>query len=383
MPVVRLKGLEKSTKRLRDGGTVTYWYAWRGGPRLPGTPGSPEFMAAYNAAVADRKTPKDETLAGLVGRFRASPEWAAFADTTKANWAVWPDRICADVDAKDIGGLTFRLLDDRRVKADILDWRDQWGHQPRSADYAMQVLSRVLSFGVSRGLLASNVVAGVSQLYENNRADQIWTEAEIAAFTAAAPTPEIGFIVRLAALTGLRRSDLVKVSDSHVGDVAIVMPTGKSRGRKTIVLPILGELRALLAEIAAQKAARLEELTTQAKKKGRPEPVKALTILTNTRGKPWTADGLETQVIKTKAKAKIEKHLHDARGAFATRLRKAGLKASEIADILGWEEERVERLLATYVDRNDVVMALARRIEKNEKRSRPGKNSGKSPERSK
>ena len=105
MPNVRLKGLEKSVKRLKGGRQVTYWYAWRGGPRLPGHPGEPSFMAAYNAAVADRRTPKAETLAGLVGRYRASPEYAALADATRKEWGAWLDRIAADVGPKDIGGL--------------------------------------------------------------------------------------------------------------------------------------------------------------------------------------------------------------------------------------------------------------------------------------
>jgi hypothetical protein len=38
--------------RLADGTRRTYWYAWKGGPPLRGEPGSPEFIASYNAAVA-------------------------------------------------------------------------------------------------------------------------------------------------------------------------------------------------------------------------------------------------------------------------------------------------------------------------------------------
>ena len=382
MPHVRLIGLEKSTKRLKGGRTVVYWYAWRGGPRLPGQPGSPEFMAAYNAAVADRKTPKAETLVALVARYRASPEWGKLADTTKAEWSRWLDRIAADATSKDIGGLTFRALDDRRVRADLLEWRDQWGDRPRSADYAMQVLSRVLSFGIERGLLVLNAAAGVSQLYESDRADKIWTDNDLVLYAAHAPSPEVGFIPRLACVTGLRRVDLARLGDAHIGPSAIVMTTGKSRGRKTVVVPLLKETRELLAEILAQRARRHAELCAVAAKKKRPAPPIATTILTNTRGRPWTPDGLEHQVIDTKAAAGVDKHLHDARGTFGTRLRKAGLKASEIADVLGWEEERVERLLAIYVDRDDVVMALARRIEQNEKRSNRRKPSGKPPERS-
>ena len=33
---VNLKGINRITKRLADGSSVTYYYAWKGGPRLPG-----------------------------------------------------------------------------------------------------------------------------------------------------------------------------------------------------------------------------------------------------------------------------------------------------------------------------------------------------------
>ena len=49
---IRLKGLHRVRMRLADGKITTYIYAWRGGPRLDGDPGSSEFMLAYNAAIA-------------------------------------------------------------------------------------------------------------------------------------------------------------------------------------------------------------------------------------------------------------------------------------------------------------------------------------------
>ena len=49
---VRLKGINRITKRLADGFTVAYYYAWKGGPRLPGKPGDLAFIAAFNEAVA-------------------------------------------------------------------------------------------------------------------------------------------------------------------------------------------------------------------------------------------------------------------------------------------------------------------------------------------
>lgn len=365
MAIVRLKGLNRVRKRLKDGREVVYWYAWKGGPKLDGQPGSPEFLASYNRAVEARRAPAHENLAALVSRYRASPEYLQkLAPATRKEWARWLDRIAADTDALDIGGLPLKALDDRRVRADLLEWRDQWADRPRSADYAMQVLSRVLAHGVDRGHLAINVVAGVAQLYASDRADQVWSRDEIERTAAAAASPEVGVIVRLACLTGLRRTSLTKLSWSHVGDLAIVMPAAKKRRgqARAIVIPLLDDTRRLLAEIRAQQLARHAQLAAQAARKKRPPPAEPTTVLTNTRGLPWTPDGLETQVIKAKAAAGVDKHLHDARGTFATRLRLAGLTASEIADVLGWEEDRVQRLLDVYVDRDSVVRALATRL---------------------
>ena len=49
---VHLKGINNHTAKLADGTTKTYWYAWKGGPRLRGEPGTPEFIASYNEAAA-------------------------------------------------------------------------------------------------------------------------------------------------------------------------------------------------------------------------------------------------------------------------------------------------------------------------------------------
>lgn len=347
MAQVRLRGLNSATKRLGSGKVVTYWYAWRGGPRLDGSPGSPEFLASYAQAIRGRITPTAGTLRALVARYKASPEWARMAANTKREWSRWLDRIAEDKDKLAIGAFSFAALSDPDVRGPLLEWRDQWAATPRSADYAVQVLSRVLSWGENRRLLKINAASGIDDLYVNNRADVIWTAEEIAAFTAQAASPEVGFILRLACLTGMRREDLARLEWGHCNDVAIALPTGKSGGRKNATVPLLAETKLLLAEIRAQQALRGFEL-------GR--------VLTNTRGKPWTPSGL-THAVGGFVEGK---RLHDARGTFGTRLRLAGLTAPEIADVLGWEEKRVVRLLATYIDRDTIVRAIAERIAKNE-----------------
>ena len=73
---IRLKGINRITKRLADGTRRTYWYAWKGGPPLRGEPGTPEFVASYNEAAARKVMPPRgkllSVLAGLSGERRLS-----------------------------------------------------------------------------------------------------------------------------------------------------------------------------------------------------------------------------------------------------------------------------------------------------------------------
>lgn len=348
MSVVRLKGLNKATKRLSSGKTETYWYAWRGGPRLEGKPGSPEFTASYLAAMKGRKTPSADNFSTLIARYKASPEFLGLRASTKREWMRWLDRIIVG-----LGSLPVSALNDPDVRADILQWRDKhWGDQPRSADYAIQVLSRVLSWAHGRALLKINAAEGIAHLWKSDRADVIWSEDEIACYIMVSPSPEVGFILPLACLTGLRREDLALLEWSDVGDFAIVITAGKSRTGKEAVVPLIPETRALLKEIRAHQLAR--------------GFVRADRVLTTTRGMPWSPSGVSHALIDVKLTLGIDKHLHDARGTFATRLRMAGLTAPQIADVLGWDGDRVERLLARYVDRNRIVRALAERLAQNE-----------------
>lgn len=355
MPSVRLKGLAKVTMRLASGRIETYWYAWRGGPRLAGKPGTPEFIASYNRAVEGRKVALPGTLRGLVGLYKASPEWTSNAPSTRREWSRWLDRISEENGELAIGALPFSALNDPDVREVLLAWRDQWADRPRSADYAVQVLSRVLSWGVDRRKIRLNAAEGIADLYVNNRSDQVWSEDELALCALSAESAEAGFILDLACLTGLRREDLARLTWAHVGELAIVIPTAKSGGRETATIPLLAETRQLLTDIKAQQA-----------RTARPGVESPSHVLTNTRGKPWTPSGLSHAIIEARDRFGITKRLHDARGTFATRLRLAGLKASEIADVLGWSEDRVERLLAVYVDRAAVVRDLAARIARNE-----------------
>jgi hypothetical protein len=114
MVKVDLKGIAKVTARGR-----TYWYAWRGGPRLRGEPGSPEFMASYNAAIEERRTPDKNRFKSVVVLYKASDDFKTLADTTKRNWATWLDRI-----SDYFGDLRIAQFDrSEKIRPVIRRWR--------------------------------------------------------------------------------------------------------------------------------------------------------------------------------------------------------------------------------------------------------------------
>lgn len=96
------------------------------------------------------------------------------------------------------------------MRGDLLPWRDHWADEPRSADMAIQVTSRLLSWAVDRGLLTNNLAAGVGKLYDHHRSDIIWEQSHFERFAPHASV-EVLEGIELAAYTGMGRGDLVRV----------------------------------------------------------------------------------------------------------------------------------------------------------------------------
>jgi integrase len=339
---INLKGIAKVTAKGR-----TYWYAWRGGPRLRGKPGSAEFVASYNEAIENLRTPDPGRFKSLVALYRASPDYARLADSTRKHWSPWLDRI-----ADYFGELRIAQFDrPEKIRPVIRRWRSHWADKPRTADYGMQVLSRVLSYAVDPlGRLAGNPCEGIKQLYSGDRSEIIWTDADIAQLKGAkACSAEIAHAVDLAAYTGLRLGDLLRLCWSHVGDEAIVIATGKSNQRREAIIPLYDGLREVLAGI----------------------PKCSPTILTNSRRRPWKKmNAFATVFVRAKAAAGMadrDLHFHDLRGTAATRFYNAGLSARVIAEIMGWEEEHVSKIIRRYVGRSAATKALIRQLNKAER----------------
>ena len=228
MVKVDLKGIAKATAKGH-----TYYYAWRGGPRLRGEPGSPEFHASYNEAIADRRTPDKSRFRFVVTDYKASAEYKKLAELTRAQWGKWLDRI-----VEYFGELRIAQFDrPEKIRPVIRRWRNQWADTSRTADYALQVLSRVVAHGVELGKIAGNPCEGITHLYNNDRSEIIWTDADISQIKHTC-SAEIANAVDLAGHTGLRLGDLMRLSWSHVGADAIILSTGKSKHRREAIIPL-------------------------------------------------------------------------------------------------------------------------------------------------
>ena len=80
----------------------------------------------------------------------------------------------------------------------------------------------------------------------------------------------------------------------------MALATGKSRGRREAIIPIYDALRTVLDRIAKRST----------------------TLLTNSRGRPWTPDGFGSSFNTAKHDAGIvdkDLHFHDLRGTAATK----------------------------------------------------------------
>lgn len=278
-------------------------------------------------------------VAKLIEEYIASPEFDRLAATTKRVWRGHLDSI-----RDEFGGITLEGIQKEGARAAIYEWRDSMADTPRTANIRLTVLSRVFSWGVDHEKLRRNPAQGIGRLDEGaGRADIIWTDDELARLLAAC-SPPVSRAVRIAALTGLRKADVVSLTwgDVDFSRGVIDRATLKSRRRQRALIPILPALRAVLDEC----------------------PRTATQVVTNAHGRPWrSADSFDSSFRPALDACGVDKHFHDLRGTAATRFFAAGLSVSEVARIMGWREAEAERIADRYMDRRTVVESIAARLQ--------------------
>jgi hypothetical protein len=202
---VKLVGIHKVRAKLADGKTVTYRYAWRGGPRMESDPTDEHaFGAEYFRLTRDRA---DSKIAGrfpeLIRAYRASPDYTKLKPSTLVGYDKAINRIEAEFHEMELAAVSEPGA--RRL---FLEWRDTMADTPRTADYVMTVLAKILAFGADRETIPRNPLERLGKIYDGTRRDAIWTDEQVAAFMAKAP-PKLQLAMELARWTGQRQGDLL------------------------------------------------------------------------------------------------------------------------------------------------------------------------------
>jgi hypothetical protein len=95
----RLSGLQSTnslTTTLADGTVKTYWYAWKGGPRIDAQPGTAEFVRLTSDAVTAKMKKSAETFRSLIDYFKDQSEYTSLGDKSKRAY----DQYLKLIDAK-------------------------------------------------------------------------------------------------------------------------------------------------------------------------------------------------------------------------------------------------------------------------------------------
>jgi integrase len=181
-------------------------------------------------------------------------------------------------------------------------------------------------------LILVNPCEGGGRLYAA-ATDKVWTEANVVSFLAVAGA-ELRLALILALWTGQRQGDLLRLPWSAYDGTKLRLQQGKT-GRR-VVIPAGEPLR-----LALDGADRRSPL-----------------ILTNTLGRPWTADGFRTSWGKATAKAGIRGlTFHDLRGSAVVRLALADATVPQIATFTGHSLKDVEAILDAHYLGRDVRLA--------------------------
>lgn len=243
-------------------------------------------------------------MAALVAAYRRSPEWDGLAQHTRSTYAIYLRPL------EEVGHLSVRAFT-RRMLLIIRDGIAK-GRGNGAGTGFTRASSALFGWAVDHDWIEHTPVHRIKRLPGGHL--RAWTRAE--ADAAAEGLPEhLRRVVTLARYTGQRRGDLCAMTWAAY-DGATVRLTQQKTGA-AMVIPCHPTLRAELDRWKANAT--------------------AVTILTNTLGRPWKAQHLSHELPKTLARIGLPQDLnvHGLRKLAAAELADAGCSTHEIAAITG------------------------------------------------
>lgn len=179
---MKLADLPYLTRKTSRG--KVYWYFRRAGSyvALP-DPTAPDFLARYEAARRGGSAPREagRTWRALIADYRRSPEFAALAPRTRADY----DKVMEWVLDTMPGLEPARMNQPTVIRA-----RDANAHRRRFADYIVQVLKLLFAHAIRIGWMTHNPARGVKPLPRGKHEVDLhgpWPRWAQDAYRAAAP----------------------------------------------------------------------------------------------------------------------------------------------------------------------------------------------------
>jgi integrase len=306
----------------RHGKTV--WYVRIGkGPRIRirSAFGTPEFNAAYRAAINGQgQPPQDDskfpakTLGWLIENYRKSETWAELSAATRRQREGFLRAV-----TESGGKHPLRRIDQQAIKTGI---RRRKG--PNAKRHFLQTMRGLFQWAKNEGHIAHDPTAGLVVERPQTEGHHVWTDDECIAFEARWPRgtrERLAFDLLL--YTGLRRGDAVRLGRQHVRNGVATIRTEKTGQRVTItILPPLQE------SINAG-------------------PIGDLTFIATKDGRPMTKESFGNWFKEACRKANVPGSAHGLRKAGATRAVDNGATEAQLEAMFGWSRGSSEARVYT------------------------------------
>ncbi|MGU3399276.1 tyrosine-type recombinase/integrase [Brucellaceae bacterium D45D] len=316
----------------------TIWYFRRGKEnriRLPGAFGSPEFNAAYDAALAGqpierRTTAPRSSLRWLVDRYYESGRYSRLADNTQKN-----QRLALEIVCSTGAQLNFRAI----TRKDIMAGKVRREAKPHSARAYVQVMRAIFDFAIESGWVEVNPAEGIKAKMPRSEGHHTWTMEEVLKFQTHFPLgtkPRLAMDILL--YTGLRMSDAVKIGPQHIRDGYIVVKTQKTK--TDLHIPILPPL------MESIRAANID----------------GLLFLPAIKGGQWRAPTASMWFSKCCREAGVSGSAHGLRKAGATFAAENGATPHELAAMYGWASTQMAEVYTRKADKNRLAERAANKL---------------------
>jgi integrase len=363
MVKIRLPYVERSSAKGKN-----YYYYRRAGRRiaLPPDQHGRYFADAYHRIHASfesegKPRPPADSVTILVDDYLRSPVFGQLSKTTQRNYRTHLKTIDELYGWMPVQAISRKIV--KAYQAAMVRKAGETSDHPARANYAVEVLRRLISFAIDHGVAMQNPAARPGRLKIGER--RAWTDEEIESFCGHAP-PHLVLALRLALFSGQRQGDLLSMSwaqwDERGNSLAV-------RQEKTGVMVTIPVHRALLADLHTARERRA-----------------AVTIITNARGAPYGKDVFRHEFSDAVKSAGLNGVVfHGLRHNATQRLMEAGCTEGEAKAITGHKTSRMIQHYAARANQKKLAGRAMRKLESDEtakqvihklpNRAKPGGNS--------